>query len=152
MKGRKPKPTVLKIIEGNKGKRKLNTQEPKPRNPKPRCPIHLSKAARSEWRRLAHDLHRIGLLTHADRTIMTLYCESYAAWMEVKKTFKDEGSQWVLQTNRGNWVRNPLVGIMVKLEDQIRKACQEIGLSPTSRVRIQIPGVSVEDDLEELLK
>jgi len=30
MAGRKPKPTALKIIEGNPGKRPLNKNEPKP--------------------------------------------------------------------------------------------------------------------------
>ena len=30
MAGRKPKPTVLKKLEGNPGKRKLNTKEPVP--------------------------------------------------------------------------------------------------------------------------
>ena len=28
--GRKPKPTAVKVLEGNPGKRSLNTQEPKP--------------------------------------------------------------------------------------------------------------------------
>ena len=30
MAGRKPKPTALKKLEGNPGKRKLNTKEPNP--------------------------------------------------------------------------------------------------------------------------
>ena len=28
--GRKPKPTAVKVLEGNPGKRSLNTNEPKP--------------------------------------------------------------------------------------------------------------------------
>ena len=30
--GRKPKPTAVKVLEGNPGKRSLNTAEPKPEN------------------------------------------------------------------------------------------------------------------------
>ena len=152
MRGRKPKPTALKVIEGNKGKRPLPKNEPKPKNTLPRCPIHLSKAARSEWRRLAKDLNKIGLLTQADRAIFALYCEAWARWLAAKKQFVEEGSQEVIETTRGNIIQNPLLGVINKLEDQIRKAIQELGLSPTSRARIQIPGQTIDDDLEDLLK
>ncbi len=37
MKGRKPKPTALKLLEGNPGKRKLNADEPSPRGTTVRC-------------------------------------------------------------------------------------------------------------------
>ena len=42
--GRKPKPTALKKLEGNLGKRKLNTKEPMPGKEMPDCPkwLHLS--------------------------------------------------------------------------------------------------------------
>ena len=36
--GRKPKPTVLKELEGNPGRRPLNKNEPKPNKKAPRCP------------------------------------------------------------------------------------------------------------------
>ena len=35
--GRKPKPTAVKVLEGNPGKRSLNTNEPKPVKKAPRC-------------------------------------------------------------------------------------------------------------------
>ena len=40
MAGRKPKPTALKTLEGNPGKRKINTKEPIPGKGIPTC---------SEW-------------------------------------------------------------------------------------------------------
>ena len=36
--GRKPKPTAMKVLEGNPGKRSLNTTEPQPPKRAPRCP------------------------------------------------------------------------------------------------------------------
>ena len=74
MRGRKPKPTALKLIEGNPGKRPINGHEPKPPASKPTCPSHLSPTAKAEWKRLAEALHRIGLLTQADRTALAAYC------------------------------------------------------------------------------
>ena len=41
MAGRKPKPTAVKKLEGNPGKRKLNTKEPNPGKEMPDCPAWL---------------------------------------------------------------------------------------------------------------
>ena len=38
MAGRKPKPTAVKKLEGNLGKRKLNSKEPVPAKGMPACP------------------------------------------------------------------------------------------------------------------
>ena len=40
--GRKPKPTAIKELEGNPGKRPLNANEPKPERKAPRCPGWLA--------------------------------------------------------------------------------------------------------------
>ena len=42
----KPKPTKLKILEGNPGKRPLNLNEPKPKQVVPKCPDWLMDDAR----------------------------------------------------------------------------------------------------------
>ena len=44
--GRKPKPTAVKVLEGNPGKRSLNTNEPKPVKKAPRCPAWLEDEAK----------------------------------------------------------------------------------------------------------
>ena len=51
--GRKPKPTALKKLEGNPGKRPLNELEPMPQVTMLRCPNWLEPEAKKEWRRLA---------------------------------------------------------------------------------------------------
>jgi phage terminase small subunit len=50
--GPKPKPTELKIIEGNPGKRPLNKNEPRPPRLSPQCPNWLLPEAKKEWKRL----------------------------------------------------------------------------------------------------
>ena len=69
MRGRKPKPTALKLLEGNPGKRRINGSEPKPPASRPTCPAHLSPSAKAEWKRLAEALNRIGLLTQGIRPV-----------------------------------------------------------------------------------
>ena len=52
-KGRKPKPTAMKKLEGNPGKRPLNLFEPTPEEKMPHCPDWLEEEAKAEWERLA---------------------------------------------------------------------------------------------------
>ena len=51
--GRKPKPTAIKVLEGNPGKRPLNKFEPAPEKKAPPCPEWLNGEAKAEWERLA---------------------------------------------------------------------------------------------------
>ena len=45
MVGRKPKPTAIKKLEGNPGKRKLNSKEPVPEKGMSACPDWLMQGA-----------------------------------------------------------------------------------------------------------
>ena len=49
MAGRKPKPTAVKKLEGNPGKRKLNTKEPVPAKGMPACSDCLMPESKKEW-------------------------------------------------------------------------------------------------------
>ena len=64
--GRKPKPTAVKELEGNPGKRELNTKEPKPQKKAPQCPKWLDDEAKKEWRRLSKQMEQMGILTEVD--------------------------------------------------------------------------------------
>ena len=64
--GRPPKPTAIKELEGNPGKRPLNKNEPKPKAKAPKCPPWLESDAKKEWRRLSKELEAMGLLTQVD--------------------------------------------------------------------------------------
>lgn len=60
--GRKPKPTAIKELEGNPGKRPLNANEPRPERKAPRCPAWLDTEAKREWRRMGKVLEQMGML------------------------------------------------------------------------------------------
>ena len=80
--GRKPKPTALKILEGNPGKRPQNPFEPVPVKGDIKCPDWLLPEAKKEWKRLAPALEAMGVLTMADQTAFEGYCQAYARWKE----------------------------------------------------------------------
>jgi hypothetical protein len=49
MAGRRPKPTHLKVVTGNPGKRKLNDKEPTPAREIPSPPEHLTDWGKVAW-------------------------------------------------------------------------------------------------------
>ena len=74
MRGRKPKPTAIKLLEGNPGKRTLNYAEPKPRVVLPRAPEHLSDEEKAKWKSTVKELYPLGLITAVDKDQLAMYC------------------------------------------------------------------------------
>ena len=94
MAGRKPKPTALKVLEGDRGKgrRSLNEHEPVPPRGGVKCPSWLLPEAKKEWKRLAASLEAMGVLTMADLTAFAGYCQAYARWREAEDFITQHGA------------------------------------------------------------
>jgi len=148
MRGRKAKPTALKVLEGNRGKRKLNKREPKPAPGIPACPRSLSRRARQEWKRVTPELDRLGLLTVVDRAALAGYCQSWADYCEAVEWMEKNGRVMTVRDDKGN-VRFtqavPQFGIAVKSLDRVRAFASEFGLTPASRTRL-----SIAEDTEKI--
>lgn len=89
--GRKPKPTAQKELEGNPGKRPLNKNEPKFAPKAPGCPTWLTLEAKAEWRRLVAELDAIGMLTKVDRAAMATFCQQWAIYKDAIELVKRDG-------------------------------------------------------------
>ena len=155
MKGRKPKPTNLKIIEGNPGQRKLNQSEPKPKNKAPDCPLWLDEVAREEWNRLAPEMERIGLLTMVDGWIFANACQEYSDILKYRKVMAEEGATYTHTNVKGekNVVTRPEAILLYKAQQMLKAYCAELGLTPSARGRMQLPGEEETDNkMEQLLK
>ena len=138
MKGRKPKPTNIHVLEGGSKKthRPLNDREPKPPAAIPKCPKHLDKEARSEWNRMVKELEPVGLLTNLDKTVFAIYCESFSTWAQAAKKIQEMGM--VRITKNGFTEQNPYFPIANKAKEQMMKALIELGMTPSSRSRIKV--------------
>lgn len=154
MRGAKPKPTQLKIIEGNPGKRPLNKHEPEPPKEIPSCPQWLDQDAKKEWRRVAKDLYDMGLLTRVDRTALAGYCEAYSRWKRAAEALKDGFSyEYVNHQFQTKKDTKPEVQIVRDALNQVRQFCAEFGLTPSSRGRmIVLGGNESKDPIDELLE
>lgn len=150
--GRKPKPTALKILEGNPGKKPLNENEPKPKKIAPKCPSWLEPEAKKEWRRMAKTLETIGVLTQVDAAAFAGYCQAYARWKEAEEFLTKHGT--IFKTPSGYIQQVPQVSIAQTYLKVMKDFCSEFGLTPAARSRIQVNTVQneTEDPMEELLK
>lgn len=124
MRGRKPKPTALKILDGTR-KDRINDDEPVVPVGSLEPPDWLLKTARDHWLELAPVLARAGLLTDADRHSLALLCESF-----------------------GRFRHDPTDN---RARELYRKLCVEFGLTPSSRSRLKSTAEKPKDALAEFL-
>ena len=129
--GRKPKPTALKKLEGNPGKRPLNELEPVPPTVPLRCPNYLLPEARKEWKRLAPILMSMGLLTAADAVPFAGYCQAYARWREAQDEITRHGS--IYKDDDGRIRPNPYIAIANQQMREIKSFAADFGLTPSNR-------------------
>ena len=135
MRGRKPKPTSLKIASGNPGKRPLNAREPKAEPDLPTCPAHLLPSAKAEWKRLARELYNLGVITRLDRATLAAYCQAYGRWVEAEKKLKD--TPGILKMPSGYIQMNPWLTIATKQMELMQRFAVELGMTPSSRSRVE---------------
>ena len=148
MAGRKPKPTAVKKLEGNPGKRKLNTKEPMPGKGIPDCPDWLLPDAKEEWNRLCDKLNQMGVLTEVDRSAFAAYCQSYARWKEAHAHINMEGATY--ESDKGMQRPNPWVAICNTEQRLMLQAASEFGLTPSARSRIMAASGAIKDDEDEM--
>jgi P27 family predicted phage terminase small subunit len=140
-----PKPTQLKILNGNPGGRPLNKKEPSPTKGIPSSPAVLKGQAKEEWKRITTELDKLGLLAKVDRSSLLIYCQAVGDVWELTK--KMEGQPFVIEKGNNCAQANPLMALRARAMDQVFKYSQMFGLNPASRSRIQLPdGKDADDD------
>jgi P27 family predicted phage terminase small subunit len=148
--GPPPTPNVVKLMRGNPGKRRINS-EPEPQIPEsvPEPPSFITGYAMDEWWRAAPELHRLRLLTIVDVMPFAAYCQSYARWRTAEEALakmaeRDAATSGLLVKRAdGNAGQNPLVRIAANAAADMVRFAGEFGLSPAARARISA-GVGYE--------
>jgi P27 family predicted phage terminase small subunit len=143
--GPAPKPTSLKLLQGNPGKRPLKKQRPAPTGAsKVSCPEWLCPAAKAEWRRVAPELQRMGLLTSLDRAVLAGYCDSYARWVECTRFIQANGEHYIAPN--GQLRKWPQAEEAKQAAQSMRAFAGEFGLTPNSRLRLNVEEQEVPED------
>lgn len=135
MRGRRPKPTPLKLLHGNPGRRPINTDEPDFGALLSAPPVHLGPRAVEEWDRLRELFRDQGILTEADRPALAAFCSAYGRWVEAETQLRTSG---LLVKSPSGWpIQNPYLSIANKAWEQMHKMMAEFGFTPSGRSRIK---------------
>ncbi len=133
--GRKAKPTTLKLLQGNPGKRPINTEEPQPLklyNPEP--PERLSDLEAAKWREMTAKLSACRVLTELDLDALELYCINWIAMHEALADVHRRGK--MLRTPTGSAMWNPSWAHYKHAERVCRSLQSEFGMTPSSRTGV----------------
>lgn len=153
MAGRRPKPTAVKLVAGNPGKRALNAREPMP----PQCaispPDHLTNKAKSTWERLTVLLSGMGVLTIADTFALERLCNIYAEILRYQALIDRNGETFEVDSPNGMLIKaNPAVGMLADADRRFKSYLVEFGLTPAARTKVQSGDREKDkDELDEFL-
>ena len=164
MQGRKPTPTVLKLLQGNPGKRPLKLDEFRPAVEIPKPPAHVrdSKEAAKEWRRVTAELARYGLISQVDRAALVFYVVNWARHCEAEEMIKKAaeasgGSGLFVKTPNGYPVQSPWVAVSNKSMELCRVFLAGFGMTPAARTRVtpstpqmSLPGIEQKEGFAAL--
>ena len=149
MRGRKPKPTALKVLAGNPGRRPLPAGEPAVQGGVPRAPRAMSREARAEWRRVMRHYAATGVITQVDRPALVAYCELYARAREAERKLQQTGL--LVITDKGQAFANPLIRVADRAWAEMRAFAIEFGMTPSSRARVRVPDKVPEDEFTQYM-
>jgi len=157
MRGRKPKPTAKKVVEGNPGKRKLNKREPKPKmsaDMQPATPpvgagVIYKAAIEAECKAFADrylpQLQTLSIITDLDLAAFELMSVHYAMAWAAASIIERDGL--LLVDKFGQAHKHPALQVMRDNSTAFRAYAAEFGMSPSARARIQTP---LPDDMTQL--
>jgi len=137
------KPTALKVLEGNRGRRPLPEHEPVYELANIEPPANLSEASKAEWLRLAPMLQTARVLTEADIQIFAHYCEAVGHLNELKEIERQAAKDdprflgKFLVTETGAISQAPWFIAMRQWSAVLIKSACELGLTPSSRAKVQ---------------
>lgn len=133
--GRPRKPTALKKLEGNPGRRALGNEPKPPVAPSDWAPPeHLRGEARREWRRLVGPLVRCGILTIADRDAFASYCVLHDRHVRAEFMIARDGE--LTRTPNGHAQPSPWITISRDALTLKVRYMAELGLTPSARSRM----------------
>lgn len=146
--GPAPKPTELKLLEGNRGHRPLNLDQLfRPEVGTPDIPKWLTPGARKAWRRLSVELTRYNVLSRIDRDNFAMLCQTIGRMELIEQSFsarqallldqgKDPSEAFMDSTPNGLRIQSALYQILNKEQEKARVLLASFGLAPDARAKV----------------
>lgn len=146
MPGPKPKPTHLKILAGNPGKRALPKNEPKPVGELSEPPPWFTESQKEGWNYAIKNAPP-GLLKNLDRSVLSVWVVSEDLHRQASEKIAAFG-MITKSPDKGVPMQNPFLPILNKQAQIMLKAAGDLGFTPAGRTRIAV-GDGGESEEEE---
>lgn len=144
--GRPAKPTSLKLVAGNPGKRAISKQEPDPDYLQDlTAPVWLKPAAKAVWDEMAPMASKAKLLTEVDVQTFAMGCNALAEYrkaadmvdaqgsIRIKKAVNEDGKV----VDAGEYL-NPWAGAQSMYFKQAMAVFSQFGMTPRARTGIAL--------------
>lgn len=137
MRGRKPKPIHLRLLDGNAGHRPLNANAPDPSGNLNAAPDGLDETQRAIWDE-AIAAAPTGLLRRLDASVLLVFVRAKDIYL--KAAAKVDATGLVVKSGKGLPIQNPYLSVMNRQSEIMLKAIADMGFSPSSRSRVEVTG------------
>ena len=132
---RLPKPSHLKLVEGNKGKRGANNLEPDPDYLNDlRAPDFLPEQAKEVWDDLAPKLRKAKLLTVLD---VEATCQLCVAIAQYRRATQELNFDFINYGQKGQSLNQLMVAQSMAFK-QANAIMQQFGMTPAARSRVVV--------------
>jgi P27 family predicted phage terminase small subunit len=166
MAGRPPKPSKIRELQGNVGKRPINKNEPQ-FSGTPDMPDLVARTpeAKKEWVRVLAYLEAVDVVKATDQAMLTVYCMQWARYLQAEEEISRDGQTTrVLKTDKkgelvvidGQHVveikKHPAVTVSEGAAKILKNIADAFGFTPSARSRINLnPNDEKEDPFETFL-
>jgi P27 family predicted phage terminase small subunit len=140
-----PKPTALKLVTGNPGKRALNKNEPDPEYLNDlTAPGYLSASAAEVWDEIVPHLRQAKMLTKVDVPMLAMGCNAIAQYRAAARRAGDELVKTTTCSDKdGKAIEvgthiNPWLIVQSMSFKQAMAVFQQFGMSPAARSRVAV--------------
>lgn len=142
--GRRPAPTALKVVRGDRSSR-INAKEPPAPIPGecPKAPEHLTEGAAAVWDQYAPGLHAQSVLTEWDLAALEVFAVNMDMHRVASAQVAEDG---IVLHVEGKPIKNPAATVQAAASSAIRQFAQEFGMTPSARSRITVDPPKEEAD------
>lgn len=146
--GRPPKSTEEHRAEGTLRSRHSKLPLLVGGRKKPRCPAHLTGAARDAFRLIVKDLFEAGILDSADGMLVSTAAMHYGVAVEAQSKLDQLGLVYAVTRGARDgspgykvMEKNPAAAILRDSLAEFRQCCDLLGIGPAARARLANRGV-----------
>lgn len=138
MRGRKPKPAEVRLIEGNPGHRPVPQPVVIAGRPVPgeleTPPAHLPADARDFWTATVPRLVSAGIVDRVDIPALEMLATQYARAVQARRVVAEEGH--FTRGSMGQIIEHPALKIERNATKAFQSLSEQFGITPVARVRL----------------